>query len=54
MEECSQSPDSKFKALMNPSYFQQVKLDHESETIYWENGIDLCPDVLYSMARERS
>jgi len=51
LKEWSQSPKSKFKALLDPTYFQSVKLDNEAETIYWDNGIDLCPDVLYSMGK---
>jgi len=52
LKEWSQSPDSKFKLLLDPAYFQNVKLDSEAETIYWDNGIDLCPDVLYLMGKE--
>lgn len=54
LKEWSQSPDSKFKTLLDPTYFQNVKLDNEAETIYWDNGIDLCPDVLYSMGKEKT
>jgi len=49
LNEWSKSPESKFKDLLNPDYFRKVKLDKELETIYWDNGIDLCPDVLYSI-----
>ncbi|MBN8568593.1 MAG: DUF2442 domain-containing protein [Ignavibacteria bacterium] len=49
LDEWSQSPESKFKELLNPEYFKQLKLDKELETIYWNNGIDLCPDVLYTL-----
>lgn len=56
LEDClkqwSQSPDSKFKELLNPQYFIQVKLNQEIETIYWDNGIDFCPDVLYSLGKK--
>jgi hypothetical protein len=27
-----------------------VKVDPEAGTIVWPNGVDLCPDVLYSEA----
>lgn len=54
LREWSKSPDSKFKELLNPGYFKSVKLNEELETIYWENGIDLCPDVLYSFSKEES
>lgn len=43
----SQSPDSKYRALIDKDYFSSVKLHPEWETVYWENGIDFCPDVLY-------
>ena len=43
------SKDSKsiYKRLLNPDYFRQVKLNKELETIYWDNGVDFCPEVLY-------
>jgi len=50
LKEWSRSPDSKFKALLNPAFFKTVKLHRELETIYWDNGIDFCPDVLYGMS----
>lgn len=43
------SPTSLFRELLNEKYFTSVKLDTDMETICWDNGIDLCPDVLYSM-----
>ena len=27
-------------------FFRQVRLDPESGTLVWPNGVDLCPDVL--------
>jgi len=39
-----------FRALEDPEYFRQVKLDAEAGTIVWPNGVDFCPDVLYSLA----
>ena len=50
LKEWSQTPGSTFRQLLEPEYFKQVKLNTEMETIYWDNGIDLCPDVLYSLA----
>ena len=38
-----------FASLQDLSYFNQVKLNLEWGTIYWENGADLDPDVLYSI-----
>ena len=49
IKEWSQSPESKFKYLLDPANFKNVKVNPEIQTIYWENGIDFCPDVLYSL-----
>jgi hypothetical protein len=53
LDEWSQSPNSKFKQLLDPCYFATVRLDPESEAVYWDNGIDLCPDVLYMLGKEQ-
>ncbi len=34
--------------LEDVAFFQQVRLGMEAGTIEWPNGVDLCPDVLYS------
>jgi len=49
LRELSGSPDSKFRDLLNPDYFSKVRLNSEFDTVEWDNGIDLCPDVLYEM-----
>jgi hypothetical protein len=36
--------------LSDPAFFQQVSVDEEAGTVQWPNGVDLCPDVLYSRA----
>lgn len=36
--------------LKELNYFKQVKCD--GTTICWPNGVDLCPDVLYSMGKK--
>ena len=41
-----------FAKLQDINYFKTVKLNPEWGTIYWENGADLDPDVLYSIVRE--
>jgi hypothetical protein len=46
----SQSPDSKFRELLDTKVFRKVHLHPEWETIYWDNGIDLDPNVLYDMS----
>ena len=38
------------RALENPEFFAQVKVDPESGTLAWPNGVDFCPDVLYAEA----
>ncbi|MFH1321087.1 MAG: DUF2442 domain-containing protein [Bacteroidota bacterium] len=47
----SKTKNSKYKALLDPDYFNSVKLQPEWETIYWNNGLDFCPDVLYDMGK---
>jgi len=37
-----------FSPLEDMSFFGQVKVDPEAGTIVWPNGVDFCPDVLYS------
>lgn len=39
-----------FRPLEDIDYFAQVTVDEEAGTLCWPNGIDLCPDVLYSEA----
>jgi hypothetical protein len=38
-----------FEPLKNIDYFKTVKINPEWGTIYWENGADLDPDVLYAV-----
>ena len=37
------------KELLQPQLFSQVTLDSYG-TLVWSNGIDFCPDVLYSLS----
>lgn len=37
-----------FAPLKDIDYFKQVKINSEWGTIYWENGADCDPDVLYA------
>lgn len=39
-----------FVPFQDPDYFAQVRVDPESGTIVWPNGVDLDPDVLYHKA----
>ncbi|NCO75274.1 MAG: DUF2442 domain-containing protein [Cyanobacteria bacterium] len=43
-----------FTPLKELDYFQTVKLNSEWGTIYWDNGADLDPDVLYSVITEQN
>jgi hypothetical protein len=38
-----------FEPLEDIAFFRQVKVDSEAGTIIWPNGVDFCPDVLYSL-----
>jgi Protein of unknown function (DUF2442) len=38
-----------FAALKDESFFAKVEVNPEWGTIFWPNGADLDPDVLYSM-----
>ena len=40
--------DGVFGPLRERQYFERVRVDEESGTIFWPNGADLDPDVLYS------
>jgi len=50
LREWTSSSQSKFGQLLNTSFFNTVRLGKEMETIVWENGIDLCPNVLYDIS----
>ena len=39
-----------FSQLEDLGFFKQVHVDPEAGTIVWPNGVDFCPDVLYSLA----
>ena len=39
-----------FRQLEDAGFFKQVQVDPEAGTIVWPNGVDFCPDVLYSLA----
>lgn len=41
-----------FTALHDPAFFALVSVDTEAGTIVWPNGVDLDPDVLYSLAQQ--
>ena len=42
-----------FEPLADPAYFAQVRVDPESGTIAWPNGVDMAPEPLYAEAKQR-
>ncbi len=42
-----------FTPLEDLDAFRQVEVDPEAKTLVWPNGVDFCPDVLYSEATGR-
>ena len=41
-----------YSALLQPAYFVQVKFNEELETIYWDNGVDFCPEMLFEWSEQ--
>ena len=41
---------SVFEPLESVEFFAEVTVDQEAGTLVWPNGVDFCPDVLYSEA----
>ena len=41
-----------FLPLKDLEYFKKVAVDDCELSIYWPNGADICPDVLYAMGRK--
>jgi hypothetical protein len=39
-----------FAPLQDERYFYLVEVDPEAKTIFWPNGVDFCPDMLYAEA----
>ena len=50
MDDVIERFDGVFAPLIDPEYFRLVRVDPELGTIFWPNGADVCPDVLYSYA----
>ena len=40
-----------FEPLGDPAYFARVRVDQETGTIAWPNGVDMAPEPLYEQAR---
>ena len=41
-----------FEPLKDTAYFKRFRVDHDIDTIVWENGADLSPDFLYEIGQE--
>jgi len=39
-----------FAPLEDIDFFRRVQVDKEAGTLIWPNGVDFCPDVLYTEA----
>ena len=50
MEDRLRTAKNMFLALRDIEFFKQVKC--EDGTIVWPNGVDLCPDHLYQIAKD--
>jgi hypothetical protein len=43
-----------YQPLEDPVFFRKVRVDAELGTIVWPNGVDICPDLLHSLAAEQA
>lgn len=50
VEEFRKAGDGWASRLADFDYFKTVKLDSYG-TLYWDNQMDFCPDVLYSISK---
>jgi len=41
-----------FEPLQDPSYFRQLRVNSEIDTVVWPNGADFSPDFLYEIGQE--
>lgn len=39
-----------FSSLEDLDYFRLVQVDNDAGSVVWPNGVDFCPDVVYSEA----
>jgi hypothetical protein len=42
-----------YQALEDIEFFRKVSVNAELGTVVWPNGMDICPDLLYSIASTR-
>ena len=40
-----------FELLRDPSYFAQLRVDPELDTVAWPNGADFAPEFLYERVK---
>ncbi len=52
LKNCSHDEGSIYRKLLNPDFFTTVNLNKELETIYWDNGVDFCPDMLFEWSEK--
>ena len=43
-----------FEPLKNIDYFRTLRLEHDLDTIVWDNGADMSPDFLYEISEKAS
>jgi hypothetical protein len=48
------APDTVFFPFRDLDFFRSVQLDKRLGTLVWPNGVDLCPDALYSVGIEQA
>jgi hypothetical protein len=41
-----------FEPLKDLAFFNQVKVNHDTNTIEWPNGADFAPEFLYEIGKE--
>ena len=43
-----------FEPLRDIAYFKSFKVDHDVDTVVWENGADFAPEFLYEIGEDVS
>jgi hypothetical protein len=41
-----------FEPFRDPHFFEQFKVNEETETVEWPNGADFAPEFLYEIGKE--
>jgi hypothetical protein len=42
-----------YQALEDLEFFRKVSVNSDLGTVVWPNGVDICPDLLYTLAMGR-